>query len=376
MELGGTLQLDEAGFCGMEEVKIRAFLRKRAWGRGQKWGRTGTARLRGRFTTRRRFRDRFGRSTLRPAMFTTRFLGSMLTCMVVNLNMTTCRSPGEADPRPTPATEGRSAEVQLPGVDTSDLTNRERAQWSALVSELLAPCEDTPVSVRACIETERACGACAPAAQFLLQQTRQGRTKAQAEAVYRLRFAADQVKEIPLDGSPSKGAEDAPIVIVEWADFECPACRSITPALDAFVEKNPDVRLVFKNFPLDFHAHAETAARAVTAAHQQGKFWEMHKELFATSELSQETIRSIAKKLGLDMPRFEKDLRSEAVADAVASEKKQGKDVQLRGTPALFINGREFNYSVDLVSDLGAWVEMERQILGLPTPSAVEQAQP
>lgn len=310
-------------------------------------------------------------------MLSTRLLSPLLGCMVINLNMTTCRSPGESDKAP-PSTSQTAADVSLPGIDTKELTARERAQWSSHVTDLLAPCESTPVGIKECVQTKRDCAACLPAARYLLNEVRQGRTKAQVELAYSGRFGADQVKSISLDGSPSKGATDAPITIVEFADFECPACRAASPLLDALVLKHPDLKLVFKNFPLDFHQNAEPAARAAMAADKQGKFWEMHKELFSSPEpLTAEHITALAKKVGLDLAQFDKDQRSEAVVDAVNRDKKQGREAQLKGTPSLFINGREFNYATDFGGELEQWLGLERELLGArKVPDAAPSKQP
>jgi protein-disulfide isomerase len=205
----------------------------------------------------------------------------------------------------------------------------------------------------------------------LVAQVREGKTEAQVELSYKQRFSPEGVIEIDLDGSPSKGASDAPIVIVEWADFECPACRTASTALDEFVKKNSDVRLVFKNFPLDVHENAELAARSAMAADRQGKFWEMHKLLFSSMiPLGEPTLRDFATQLGLDMDQFEKDVRSEAVADAVARDRKQGDEAKLRSTPTIYINGRSFDYNTDLTLGLEEWVELERKLLGKPKPAA------
>jgi protein-disulfide isomerase len=213
-----------------------------------------------------------------------------------------------------------------------------------------------------------------------LDQVQKGRTRAQAEAAYRARFAPDQVKAIELAGSPSKGPTDAPVVIVEWADFECPACKAASPVVDGLLEKHPnDVRLVFKNFPLEIHQNAETAARAAMAADRQGKFWEMHHALF-TSEVppTRGAIDAIAKKLGLDMTQFAKDLESEAIADVVQRDRKQGEAVRLHATPTIYINGREFSYADDLAAELDGWVNLELELLGQPkaAPAPVPAAAP
>lgn len=302
-------------------------------------------------------------------MLTARLMSALLGSAFINLSMTTCRSPGEAEKVPE-TEQAAPARVELEGVDTSDLSPREESQWSAHVSELLAPCKNTPVSVAKCVNEKRDCDACVPAAKYLVGQVREGKTRAQVEVAYKDRFSPDTVVDIDLSGSPAKGAPNASVTIVEWADFECPACQVAVPVLNQFVEKNDDVRLVFKNFPLDIHENAEYAARAAMAADRQGKFWEMHKALFASQmPLTEPTILRIAEDLGLDMEQFKKDQRSEAVADAVARDRKQGEKVKLRATPTLFINGRLFSYGTDLQAGLEEWVQLERKLVPAPKQS-------
>lgn len=296
-------------------------------------------------------------------MLTARLMAALLGSAFINLNTITCQSPGEGKKIPDKEEEG-TGRVKLPGVDTSDLSPREEAQWSAHVSELLSPCKQTPVSVAKCVEEKRACDACVPAAEYLATQVREGKTKAQVEILYKERLSPDSVIEIDVSGSPSKGAPEAPITIVEWADFECPACQAATPILNEVVKANKDVRLVFKNYPLDMHEHAEAAARAALAADKQGKFWEMHLALFTSQmPLTTATLEKIATDLKLDLEKFKKDQRSEEVADAVARDRKQGEEVKLQATPTIFINGRRFSYGTDLKVGLLEWLELERKLL-------------
>lgn len=297
-------------------------------------------------------------------MITMRVLGTLLGCMFLNLNMTTCQSPGEKEKSPSPQPAEAPKKIQLARVDTSELTDREQVQWSRHVTELLAPCKDTPVNVAECVQTKRDCAACVPAAKFLMRQVRQGMTKGQVEAAFEARFSPDAVHDIDVAGSPIKGNPDAPITIVEWADFECPACRAASSTLSELVKKNQNVRLVFKNYPLDIHPNAEKAARAAMAAHRQDKFWEMHDALFsADPPLTKERMEQLAKSIGLDMKQFDQDLRSEEVADAVARDRKQGEVVRLRATPTLFINGRQFHHGTDLGAELDEWVALEQEML-------------
>jgi protein-disulfide isomerase len=288
--------------------------------------------------------------------------------------LTTCRSPGETGGDASPGRSDRVAELK--GIDTSALTARERADWSGAVSELLSPCADQPVSVEQCVNEGRACTACAPAARYLVEQVKRGRTRGQIDAAYRARFAADQVKTLDIADAPSKGAPNAPVVIVEFADFECPACADKRTLLDKLlVDHTGKIRLVFKNFPLSIHQNAEKAARAGVAAHRQGKFWELHPLLFQNqADLSIGNVEKLAQKAGLDLARFRQDRDSEAVADVVMRDRKQGEALNIASTPTLFINGRHFPASQDFDQDLEDWLSLEFELTG--ASGAKSQAAP
>jgi protein-disulfide isomerase len=277
--------------------------------------------------------------------------------------LTTCRSPGETTGNGTPE-RPEPKDVNLAGVDTSAFTSREKGEWSGLVSDLLAPCPDQPVSLAQCVQESRPCRACAPAARFLVDQVKQGRTRTQAEGAYRARFSPDKIKNIEVGDSPAKGAPDAPVLIVEWADFECPFCGAVKPVLDSTLEKYPGkVRMVFKHFQLPMHQNAEKAARSAVAAQRQNKFWEMHAELFSNQQtLDPGSVERMAQKIGLGLDQFKKDRDSEATADAVARDRKQGEGLDIQGTPSIFINGRLFPSSQDFERDLDEWIALEIEL--------------
>lgn len=297
-----------------------------------------------------------------PAMPAWKTFAPIAALSFVNLNVATCRSPSsESGAEPAPKEEPKL--VELPSVDTSQLTARETKEWSAHVSEQLAPCPDQPVSVAQCIQDSRPCALCEPAAEFLVRQVQRGRSRAQIETAFRSRFSKDTVKSIEVGDSPKTGAKDPSVVIVEWADFECPFCGAAAPVLDETVDKYPDqVQLVFKNFPLSSHEHSEVAARAAMAAKKQGKFWQMHHALFEHQKdgLGEQTINKLARDIGLDMKKFSEDLASEEVADMVAADRKQAEKLGLRGTPTIYINGRQFEIELfNLAEDLDPWIQLE-----------------
>lgn len=287
-----------------------------------------------------------------------------------------CRSPADAPKEPPPPEEERAAAsaAPLPGVDTSALTPRELSKWREYVSELLAPCPDQPVSIAQCVTESRACGACLPAAKFLVERVRRGDARAQAEAAFRARFSPEAVKSIDLSGSPAKGAASPVVTLVEWADFECPFCGVAAPVLAALVERYPnEVKVVFKNYPLSAHEHSEGAARAGMAAFRQGKFWQLNQAMFESQKagLDDSTLLKLARAQGLDMKAFETDRSSEATADAVARDRKQADELGLEGTPMIYINGRHFSLDhFDLRQDLQPWIDLEIALNSSGRPAA------
>jgi protein-disulfide isomerase len=116
-----------------------------------------------------------------------------------------------------------------------------------------------------------------------------------------------------------------------------------------------DVRLVFKQFPLDYHTDSFLAAQAALAAHAQGKFWEMHNKMYADyKHLTAQNIVKWANELGLDMKRFVADVDSGKYKKAVENEMKQGEDAGVQGTPSFFFNGRRYSgaFQAETVAEL------------------------
>lgn len=140
---------------------------------------------------------------------------------------------------------------------------------------------------------------------------------------------------------PSKGPADARVVIVEYADFECPYCGQTSKTVLDIQKKYPkDVRVIFRHFPLSFHAQAMPAAIATRCADKQGQFWSMHDRLFAQSKkLSGEVIDEAAQALGLDIDRFAKCMADGSEKRAVEAEMEEGSTFGVEGTPAFFVNG-------------------------------------
>lgn len=307
-------------------------------------------------------------------MVLARFATVFLSAALLSSGLSTCR--GSADAPATTSSAGGTAapatvaDVDLPGVDTSSLTPRERREWSQFVSEMIAPCSDTPVPIAQCVKEKRSCAKCGPAAQFLVKEVRDGRTREAAMEAYRSRFDDSRAKNIDLSATPMRGPATAPVAVVEWADFECPFCKRAAPVLDQLVDKfQGKVRLYFKVYPLSSHVHGEPAARAFIAALGEGKGWEMHDKLFANSPagLEQSNFETYAKDLGLKLDAFKADMTSDATKQRIERDKKQAEALNFQGTPLIYINGREFESKGDFVNDLDEWVNFELELMGQPT---------
>lgn len=143
------------------------------------------------------------------------------------------------------------------------------------------------------------------------------------------------------------GDKDAKVTIVEFSDFQCPFCAKGADLLKEIKKKYGNkVKVVFKNFPLPFHNHAEAAAVAGLCANEQSvdSFWKMHDEMFANQEaLDAEGLKKTAKKIGLKMDQFEKCVSENKHLAAVKADMEDGKKAKVKSTPTFFINGQVIN---------------------------------
>jgi len=162
----------------------------------------------------------------------------------------------------------------------------------------------------------------------------------------------DDPVKIPVTGSPVIGPQNAPITLIEFSDFQCPYCYKAVPELQAVMKAYPtQVKLIFKQFPLDNHSQAAYAAAAALAAHKQGKFWGLHDAMFAQhGKLSREIVLKLAGDLGLDMKRFSADVASAEVRKAVDKDRNDGENAGVDSTPTLYVNGQHYNGPLTLAA--------------------------
>jgi len=149
------------------------------------------------------------------------------------------------------------------------------------------------------------------------------------------------------DSDWTKGTGDAEVILVEYSDFQCPACKNYYPIVKQLTEEFADtVQFVYRHFPLySIHKNAEEAAWAAEAAGRQGKFWEMHDLIFENQDEwskegnVKETFVSYARDLGLNKEKFLADFESEEVQNKVTRDYQSGIASRVNSTPTFFLNG-------------------------------------
>jgi len=144
-----------------------------------------------------------------------------------------------------------------------------------------------------------------------------------------------------------RGPADAKVTMIEYSDFQCPACEAYYPVVEKLMaESSSTIRMVYRHFPLPQHANAIPAAMASEAANAQGKFWEMYNMLFTNhvdwTELNDPTpvFVGYATKLGLDIDKFKADLSSSTLRDIITNDSNEGVKIGINATPTFFINGK------------------------------------
>lgn len=143
-------------------------------------------------------------------------------------------------------------------------------------------------------------------------------------------------------GHPDLGPKDAPVTIVEFADFQCPFCKATEATIKELREKYGDkIRLVHMDFPLSFHSHSLDAAKGARCANDQGKFWPFREALFANqNKLAPADLKATAKKLGMKTAEFNACFDSPKYDAQIKSDQAAGEKAGVDGTPAFFVDGR------------------------------------
>lgn len=259
-----------------------------------------------------------------------------------------------APPTPVPPAE---LITEAKGVDLTKLTDPQKTSFYQIINTEPSAC-GKPHSLAVSLRDDDACRDSLSVSQFVADALASGASPSDVKGALEEVVDSLRVREIPIEGRPVYGNERAPVTVVVFADFECPHCRAESPVLMQTVDQyRGRAKLVFKHFPISGHLRAKPAALATMAAHAQGKFWEMQREVFENQlNLEDDDLRTYAKRIGLDMAKFEADLKAGVGKEIVEADRADGEKLEITGTPAVFINGRYYNQFL-FGGSIAGWID-------------------
>jgi protein-disulfide isomerase len=151
-----------------------------------------------------------------------------------------------------------------------------------------------------------------------------------------------EVVDVSEDDDAVRGSANAQVTIIEFSDYECPFCARAAPTVEQILDTYGDqVKFIYRDFPLGFHANAQKAAEAAECAGEQGKYYEYHDKLFDTQALDLVSLKQHAADLGLDTTAFNSCLDNGDMASEVQKDFSDGQAAGVSGTPTFFINGKK-----------------------------------
>ena len=283
------------------------------------------------------------------------------------------KAPPEAHSAPTalaaagsgagkaPATGSEAApdSTPPPGVDISKLDELAKKIFFRVVNTEPSICGKGQ-SLLASAKKDASCRRSLNAVRYVARLADQGYTQSEIGESLEKRYRTAEPKTIDVKEAPGEGSSSPKVVLVEFADYECPHCKRFQPVLRQILDEfRGDVRMYFKHYPLPQHTNARLAAEAAVGAQRQGKFWPYQEKLWENQDnLNPAELEKFAKELGLDMAKFRKDLEDPAVKTRVQKDRVDGTTLGLSSTPTLYINGREYTDAKDTES-LREWIKEE-----------------
>jgi protein-disulfide isomerase len=154
---------------------------------------------------------------------------------------------------------------------------------------------------------------------------------------------------------------NGPVVLMEYSDFQCPACRAYAPIVEQVLSRRAEsITFVYRHFPLPQHLNAYNSAQAAEAALKQGKFWEMYVKLFEnqndwanlSSSKALDVFKGYSSELGIDVAKFEVDYKDVTIKNKIKADYKSGVNAEVVGTPSFYVDGKKLDLSG--VSDVEA----------------------
>lgn len=246
-----------------------------------------------------------------------------------------------------------------PGVDLAKLDSMAKTIFFRVVNSEPSVCGKGQ-SLLASAKKDASCRRSLNAVKYVARLADQGYTQSEITEALEKRYRGGQPKFIDVAEAPSEGSAGAKVILVEFADYECPHCKRFQPVLRHILDEfKGDVRLYFKHYPLPQHTNARLAAEAAVAAHKQGKFWQYHDKLWENQDsLTPAELEKYAKEIGLDMAKFRAEMDDAKIKARVQKDRVDGQTLGLSSTPSLYINGREYTDAKDTES-LREWIKEE-----------------
>ncbi|HWE25100.1 MAG TPA: DsbA family protein [Myxococcales bacterium] len=241
----------------------------------------------------------------------------------------------------------------LPRADLSGLTDEQRGQFLEVAGDVFdyAGCRDTLAKcLGPSVQDVHALRMAELIKALIVEGNPPSRVIETVENYY-ASFDASKRQTFKSNDCPVLGDPKSPVVIVEFSDYQCPHCAVAAKPLHDLVmqAEKGKARLCSKYFPLNGHPRARVAAACAEYARRHGKFWQMHELLFANQEqLDDDTLRSLAKQLGLDGAQMLKEAYAGKFDAVIDSHQQEGVNARVQATPTLFINGRQHLLPVKL----------------------------
>ena len=233
--------------------------------------------------------------------------------------------------------------------DAARLSPVQQETFQRVATQEFCGCESA-LTLAGCLEKRANCRLATELGQVLVRGLEAGASGNQLEGLMSQEalgpYCAPPIV-LQTEGAPRKGkAKGAAITVVEFADFRCAHCKEAVPMVHKAVQDYSNkVQLIYMPISLQDNEESTAAGEAALAGHAQGKFWEMHAALFGhdPGDFGPSVLSDIAKKVGLNMKQFDKDMASHKHRDTLAKWRKMALDAGLQGTPSFFVNGRRFN---------------------------------
>ncbi|HVK72477.1 MAG TPA: DsbA family protein [Kofleriaceae bacterium] len=246
-----------------------------------------------------------------------------------------------ADAAKQPA--GPVDKTPIPGVDVSKLETSKQDRFFQLVASLPSPCGKAH-SLRTSVASDATCKRAPFAARLVAELIADEQSDDTVRGYYDQRYTKNtKVYQFKLDGAPVHGSPDAPVTLVEFFDYGCPACVQMKPVIDQVAKENQGkLKVVYKMYPLTSkHPDSLGAAQAAMAAHAQGKFQVMHDLVFDKFGAQKKAdLRRYAEQVGLDLARFDLDYGAQEAV--VRQDMAEGEANGVDSTPSLYLNGRRY----------------------------------